>query len=51
MSDDESTGAVEIAVVEFPGSKFKGEIVPAMIDLVESGINLFQAEAQLDAFE
>ena len=25
---DESTGAVEIAVVEFPGSKFKGEIVP-----------------------
>ena len=33
-----STGAVEIAVVEFPGSKFKGEIVPAMIDLVESGI-------------
>jgi uncharacterized membrane protein len=38
MSDDQSTGAVEIAVVEFPGSKFKGEIVPAMIDLVESGI-------------
>ena len=35
---DESTGAVEIAVVEFPGSHFKGEIVPAMIDLVESGI-------------
>jgi uncharacterized membrane protein len=35
---DESTGAVEIAVVEFPGSKFKGEIAPALIDLVERGI-------------
>jgi uncharacterized membrane protein len=38
MSDEESTGAIEIAVVEFPGSKFKGEIVPAMIELVENGI-------------
>jgi uncharacterized membrane protein len=38
MSDEESTGAVEIAVIEFPGSQFKGEIVPAMADLVENGI-------------
>jgi uncharacterized membrane protein len=35
---EESTGAVEIAVIEFPGSQFKGEIVPAMAELVENGI-------------
>lgn len=31
-------GAVEIAVIAFPGSRFKGEIVPALADLVDSGI-------------
>jgi uncharacterized membrane protein len=38
MSDEETTGAVEIAVIEFPGSQFKGEIVPALAEIVESGI-------------
>jgi len=30
-------GPVELLVVKFPGNKFKGEIVPALADLVESG--------------
>jgi uncharacterized membrane protein len=38
MSDDESTGPVEIAVIEFPGSKFTGEIAPALAELVNDGI-------------
>ncbi len=29
-------GPVEYLVVEFPGNKFKGEIVPALIELVEN---------------
>jgi hypothetical protein len=31
-------GPVDWIVVEFPGSKFKGEIAPALADLVERGI-------------
>ena len=31
-------GPVDYLVVEFPGSKFNGEIAPALIDLVERGI-------------
>ena len=38
MSDDESTGSVEIVVIEFPGSKFTGEIAPALAELVNDGI-------------
>jgi uncharacterized membrane protein len=42
MSDDGSadpvTGAVEIAVIEFPGSRFTGEIAPALAELVDDGI-------------
>ena len=34
---DEATGAVELAVIAFPGSQFKGEIVPALADLVDTG--------------
>ena len=30
-----SVGPVELAVVRFPGNKFKGEIVPALRELVE----------------
>ena len=30
-------GPVEYLVVEFPGNKFNGEIVPALVDLVKSG--------------
>lgn len=29
-------GPVEYLLVEFPGNKFKGEIVPALIELVEN---------------
>jgi hypothetical protein len=31
-------GPVEVAVLEFPGSRFNGEIVPALAQLVEDGI-------------
>jgi uncharacterized membrane protein len=32
-----SLGPVEILVVKFPGNQFKGEIAPALTELVESG--------------
>ena len=35
---EEARGSVELAVIAFPGSKFKGEIVPALADLVDSGV-------------
>jgi uncharacterized membrane protein len=38
MPVEEALGPVELAVVEFPGSQFKGEIVPALADLVDNGI-------------
>jgi hypothetical protein len=31
-----STGPVEYVVLKFPGNKFKGEIIPALGELVES---------------
>ena len=31
-------GPVEYLVVEFPGNQFKGEIVPALVDLTTNGI-------------
>jgi hypothetical protein len=38
VADEEMLGPVELVVIEFPGSKFKGDIVPAMADLVNSGV-------------
>ena len=39
MAIDKSTvGPIEILAVEFPGSQFKGEIVPALKELVDDGI-------------
>jgi len=38
VADDAVSGPVEIAVIAFPGSQFKGDIVPAIQDLVEKGI-------------
>jgi hypothetical protein len=38
MSATDSRGPVEIAVIEFPGSRFNGEIVPALAQLVGEGI-------------
>jgi hypothetical protein len=40
MADNEATsvGPVEIAVLEFPGSRFNGEIVPALAELVDTGV-------------
>jgi Family of unknown function (DUF6325) len=32
-----SIGPVELLVVKFPGNQFKGEIAPALVDLVDSG--------------
>jgi len=32
------SGSVELAVIAFPGSKFKGDIAPALGELVDSGI-------------
>jgi hypothetical protein len=34
---EETSGAVELAVIAFPGSRFKGEIIPALADLVDAG--------------
>jgi uncharacterized membrane protein len=38
MATEEIAAAVELAVLEFPGSKFKGEIIPALAELVDDGI-------------
>ena len=35
---EEARGSVELAVIAFPGSRFKGEIVPALADLVDNGV-------------
>jgi uncharacterized membrane protein len=35
---EEAIAPVEIAVIEFPGSQFNGEIVPAIAELVNDGI-------------
>src|SRR3954464_4152360 len=32
-----SRGPVEYVIIGFPGNEFKGEIVPALADLVDSG--------------
>jgi uncharacterized membrane protein len=32
------TASVELAVIEFPGSKFTGEVAPALADIIERGI-------------
>jgi uncharacterized membrane protein len=29
---------VELVVIEFPGSRFNGEVLPAIVELVESGV-------------
>jgi uncharacterized membrane protein len=36
--DRSSLGPVEILAVAFPGNEFKGEIVPALAELVEAGL-------------
>jgi uncharacterized membrane protein len=36
--DKSTVGPIEILAVEFPGSQFKGEIVPALKELVDDGI-------------
>ena len=36
--DVDELGPVDWIVVEFPGSKFNGEIAPALVDLVDRGI-------------
>jgi hypothetical protein len=33
-----SIGPVEYVVIEFPGNRFKGEIVPAIAELVDNGV-------------
>jgi uncharacterized membrane protein len=35
---DNITGPVELAIIEFPGSRFNGQIVPALAELVNDGI-------------
>lgn len=37
MAEHLTVGPIELAVIEFPGSKFQGDIVPAIIDLIDSG--------------
>jgi uncharacterized membrane protein len=38
MSVDASLGPIQYIVLGFPGNKFKGEIIPALGDLVKAGI-------------
>jgi uncharacterized membrane protein len=38
MAADRIDAPVEIAVLEFPGSRFNGEILPALTELVNDGI-------------
>ena len=38
MTEDRIAAPVELAVIEFPGSRFNGEIVPALAELVDDGI-------------
>jgi uncharacterized membrane protein len=38
MAEVSPTASVELAVIEFPGSKFTGEIAPALADLIDRGI-------------
>ena len=38
MPEEEMLGSVELAVISFPGSQFKGEIAPALADLVNNDI-------------
>ena len=35
---EEMLGPVELAVIEFPGSQFKGENAPELADLVDNDI-------------
>jgi hypothetical protein len=52
-------GPVDYLVIEFPGSKFNGEIAPALVDLVDRGVvrvlDLLlirkEADNSFDAFE
>jgi len=38
MTEQQIGAPVELAVLEFPGSQFNGEIVPALAQLVDDGI-------------
>ncbi len=38
MATERIAAPVELAVLEFPGSRFNGEIVPALAELVNDGI-------------
>ena len=38
MAEVNSAASVELAVIEFPGSHFNGEIVPELVDIVNRGI-------------
>lgn len=57
--DIDELGPVDWIVVEFPGSRFKGEIAPALADLVDRGIVRIldllimrkDADGSLEAFE
>ena len=37
MSDPAEIGPVEYLIVAFPGNRFRGEIAPALADLVDAG--------------
>jgi hypothetical protein len=37
MTDADEIGPVEYLIVAFPGSQFRGEIAPALADLVDAG--------------
>jgi len=37
MVEGLNVGPIELAVIEFPGSNFQGDIVPAIVDLIDAG--------------
>ena len=58
-TDVDEFGPVDYLVIEFPGSKFNGEIAPTLVDLVDRGIIRVldlvmirkEADGSFDAFE
>ncbi|MCZ7589844.1 MAG: DUF6325 family protein [Gaiella sp.] len=34
----EEIGPVDYAIIAFPGNKFRGEVAPALVDLVDAGV-------------
>ncbi len=38
INPDDEIGTIDYVVIEFPGNRFNGELTPALVDLVRSGL-------------